>query len=155
MPSGVYLRRSREEAFWSYVEKTDTCWFWRGAISHSGYGAFYDEKLISAHRWLWIRLHGPLARGLQVCHHCDVRICVRPDHLFKGTAQDNARDCASKGRLHITRGTQRHNAKLCADDVRRIRAHVVSDAVLAKELGVARETVRDIRLGHSWTHVCS
>ena len=39
-----------------------------------------------------------------ICHHCDNRICVRPKHLFLGTAKDNAQDREKKGRGHQASG---------------------------------------------------
>lgn len=43
--------------------------------------------------------HGPRPEGAYLCHRCDNPLCVHPEHLFWGTAQDNVRDAAIKGRL--------------------------------------------------------
>ncbi len=51
-----------------------------------------------AHRLAWIYTHGPIADGLHVLHKCDVRLCVRPGHLFLGTEADNMADRDAKGR---------------------------------------------------------
>src|ERR1700756_3845016 len=41
---------------------------------------------------------GPLADDIWALHTCDNSRCINPDHLFKGTAQDNTDDMISKGR---------------------------------------------------------
>ena len=41
---------------------------------------------------------GPIPVGLFVLHRCDNRSCVRPEHLFLGTADDNSKDLKAKGR---------------------------------------------------------
>ena len=85
--------------FWSLVEKTETCWLWRGPQIPQGYGEFCNQKAILAHRFSWQLAHGPIPVGLYILHTCDVPLCVNPDHLWAGTQQDNIRDCLRKRRL--------------------------------------------------------
>lgn len=81
-------RASAWDAFWSRVHLSlDGCWEWTG-----------KSVGVGAHRLLYEYVYGPLATGLFVCHKCDNPCCVRPDHLFAGTAQDNALDRDFKGR---------------------------------------------------------
>lgn len=77
----------------------DTCWLWTGGRDGKGYGRVWrDGRRQPAHRVAYEILVGQIPSGLQVCHHCDVKLCVRPSHLFIGTQVDNMQDWTKKGK---------------------------------------------------------
>lgn len=78
------------------------CWLWLRGINAKGYGQFGRKHgSDQAHRVAWELYRGQIPDGMNVCHSCDVRCCVNPDHLFLGTQKDNMQDCMKKGRLSI------------------------------------------------------
>jgi len=87
--------------FWAKVEKTDACWLWAGTVYGSNsYGRMWDgKKTLGAHRFSFELHGGEIPAGMLVCHHCDTPTCVRPDHLFLGTSQDNSDDAVQKRRM--------------------------------------------------------
>ena len=141
------------ERFWSLVDvgEPDDCWEWKRPTSVFGYGYFtVNGKRYRAHRYSWESIHGSIPDGLMVCHKCDNRACVNPDHLFLGTAKDNALDMAEKGRSYYKRGEDNNN-KLTTDMVREIRDAVgVSQWDLARKYGIGQTAVSSIRRRRTW-----
>lgn len=131
-----------EEHFWDSVDKSDDCWLWTAAKAKNGYGllrikgehGFTHEF---THRYSYQLAYGPIPDSLCVLHSCDVRNCIRPDHLFLGTRLDNAVDCKAKGRT--LRGEKHHKTKLSDDGVRQLRidfANGVLPAALSERYGI-------------------
>lgn len=91
-----------KERFWSKVNKLADCWLWTDKPAKTGYGQLQARKFstgpLAAHRLSWVIHFGPIPDELHVLHDCDVRLCVKPDHLFLGTQQDNNADRQRKGR---------------------------------------------------------
>lgn len=146
--------------FWRHVEKTDGCWVWNGGSSGSGYGAILrDDKTIGrAHRIAWELTRGPIPSKLFVCHHCDNPACVRPDHLFLGTAKDNAQDRENKGRGHIgSVWPATADGKLNAGIVwalRLIGRHKLATlGEMSKRFRLSRGAIQRAVSGKTWKHV--
>jgi HNH endonuclease len=89
--------------FWSKVRRgePDECWLWTGSLMSGGYGCLRIGGVTrTSHTVTWELAHGPIPSGMCVCHHCDVRACCNPAHLFIGSYQDNVNDAKRKGHLH-------------------------------------------------------
>ena len=81
--------KTRAEAFWSNVRKTETCWLWQGRKVR-GYGLMWaDGHDVQVHRWSYERFVGPIPDGLVIDHLCRNPSCVNPQHLEPVTSLTN------------------------------------------------------------------
>ncbi len=170
----IILTEAIIQRFWSKVDKGDGtgCWNWIGTMGRKGYGKFaIRDKEPLAHRVsYWMHFGDP--GKLLVCHHCDNRRCVRPDHFFLGTDLDNARDREAKGRRKPSRGNDHYlrknpekaprgegngNHKLTAEQVLEIRASYIPRKVSCKKLadkfGVSSGLIHHILVRKIWVHI--
>jgi hypothetical protein len=85
-------------ANYTQVDPASGCHIWQASTNQAGYGQLIvDVRMISAHRLAWIVKHGPIRKGLEVCHRCDER-CCNADHMFLGTHAENMADLKAKNR---------------------------------------------------------
>jgi hypothetical protein len=95
----------------------------------------------------------PLGGEDQVLHACDTPLCVRPDHLFRGTQSDNMRDMVAKGRKRggAPLGEANPRSRLTAEQVRYVRSRSKSERLLlARELNVSASCIDHVQAGRSW-----
>lgn len=143
--------------FWARVKKDEGrgCWEWTGAIGKThGYGTFCNRFGPSAHRASWRFNRGEIPEGVCVLHHCDNRICVRPDHLYLGTKADNNRDAYTRNRRKL--GESHPRSKFKNSDVISIRERVKAGEFIshiAKEYGVWPNSIWQIINGKTWRQV--
>lgn len=151
--------RSVEERLVAYVDRSggpDACWLWTGSRHRNGYGQISvgGDRQGLAHRAAWEHAYGDIPEGLSVCHHCDVRHCVNPAHLFLGTHTDNMHDASLKGRTN--QGSRQWMAKLSEGDVEAIRILLsvgVTQRVIADDFGVSPSLISQIKSGAIWGHL--
>ena len=138
------------------IDVSSGCWQWVGSVTIYGYGRMrVDAKNVMAHRFSYELHVGKIPEGLFVCHKCDNRKCVNPEHLFVGEHQDNMTDMVKKNRQAV--GSRNGNAVLSENDVLLIRASrdIIEQKELAKIFGCSQPTVSRIQLCQDggWKHV--
>ena len=127
------------------------CWAWTGQKAAKGYGAMFigQGRVMRAHRFSWVLHHGTIPEGMNVCHRCDYRSCVNPEHLFLGTNADNNHDMARKGR--VASREDNGQAKLTEQAIAHIRGSGENQRAVARLFGVNQSTISRVRTGTHWS----
>jgi hypothetical protein len=147
---------NRHERFEKYANRgTEAdCWRWTGRKNVQGYGILaVSGHSRLAHRISYALHVGPIARGVVICHRCDVPDCVNPAHLFAATQRDNVADMDAKGRR--ANGDSLKHARLTSESVRSARERVAageSVRAVARDLGVDHSTLWFAVTGKAWRH---
>jgi len=152
-PKGRSIR-AKIDFFRAMIKISDSgCWEWQGQVGRNFYGVMEIGCLtIRPHRFSFVIFNGREPEHC-VCHHCDNRRCVNPDHFFDGTYRDNRRDCVRKNRHSPPKGELNHKAKLTEANVREIRASKERTIVLAQKFGVSPESIQNVMAGRTWSHL--
>lgn len=121
------------------------CWIWTGYKTLDGYGRQkINGKMTLMHRLSFEHFVGHISKGMFVCHRCDNRKCVNPNHLFLGTNQDNIDDKVIKGRTF---------KKLTETQVLEIFNASASQREVAKNYGISQRQVSNIKNKKTWSHL--
>lgn len=146
------------------IIKNNGCWEWQGDLHREGYGyttEYETNKKSHVHRISYKVFKGEIPEGLYVCHHCDNRKCIAPNHLFVGTAKENMQDALKKGRLeHVKlmqpKGEEKLNSKLKEFEVKEIKKMISQRekiAVISRKYNVSWSVIDSIKRNKTWRHV--
>lgn len=138
-----------EDRFLKYVNKTNTCWVWTGAIGKNGYGTLtVNKKFKASHRIAYELYKGEIPKGLEVCHTCDNTKCVNPEHLWVGTHSQNMRDKYNKGRSNTTGRKDtidtRLSDKQIIDIKNKYKPYKYTMKMLSEEYNVCQSSINNI-----------
>lgn len=151
--SREYHRKPMDERLSNYVEDESGCWVWQGGKDR-GYGKLrFDTKTVLVHRIAYAHKYGPITPRLMVCHSCGKRDCINPEHLYLGTAKDNAADMVRHGRAGTQKGEGHGCSKLTEREVLAIRASDMPITRLAQLYGVRKSNISSIRNRKTWRHI--
>jgi len=152
-----HLVSGDEERFWSKVYKLNEdnggCWVWIGSHDKDMYGEFgvHEDGKINryrAHQYSWLLFAGrEVPKRLMLCHTCDHPYCVNPQHLFLGTAKDNALDMMQKerGRSQLTTAV--------VVEIRQLAQAGILHKNIATKFGVSASTITAVVNRQRWGHV--
>ena len=158
MKKGI-IQRIKEKS----KKRSNGCIEWTGTCYPAGYGnVYFINKSWEVHRLVWLLYRGEIPQlkkshhGYCICHKCDNRKCINPDHLFLGTQLDNVADMDIKGRRVSLPGKLNPNARLNENDIKAIRElskQGFSQRAIARKFSITHAHVGGIVRRTAWKNV--
>lgn len=137
--------------FWAKVDKHKfgtKCWMWTGARTPAGYGVL----LVRGRRWLAHRFSFALKHGTEslgddhlVAHVCQVRACVRPDHLRQ-------RDRAAQPKVR-PRGAAPKLTAAAVREIRSVATTLEGECAMMLKHGISQSYLKSVVQRKYWRHV--
>lgn len=148
------------------------CMIWQGTAFPTGYPRSPHEALKGvdryAHREVYKLMHGELPEGMWICHTCDVKMCINPEHMEAMTPQERVHMSLKRDRFDKWMRTGKRldgeaarpgwtNNKLTVGMVRYIKRACIdrtfTQRELAKRFGVTQNAINAINTGRTWKDV--
>lgn len=138
----------------------NNCWIYNYCLDKDGYGIFWINKKIRAHRFSYI-IHNnfeEIPKNMKICHKCDNPSCVNPLHLFVATSKQNSQDMVNKNRQCHNFGTLNGMSILTESEVMQILIDIYNKKYktiqdVCKNYKIEYLTINDILHGKTWTHI--
>lgn len=145
-----------EERLWEKISipknMLSECWMWQGMKDRDGYGLFTVKgKKFRAHRIVHELVNGLLDEKEVVLHTCDNPSCCNPNHLKRGTQEENMQDKVNKGRARSRSNVLTKEAVLLIREM--YAAKQATQEALSKIFEVTRENIVQIVNRKTWRHV--
>ena len=126
---------------------------WTGATSRGHGRIWYNGRLEITHRLYYQLTVGPIPDGLELCHHCEHKHCVR--HVAPKTHRENMREDRIRDGTS-NRGMKNGSSRLTdtqVDEIRTLREQGESQQAIASRYGLNQCSVSRILTGKRWSHV--
>jgi len=159
--NGKYSRKDIKR-FLKYIKinKETGCWEWTGHITKKGYGLFHiilngKPTKIGSHVAAYEISTGKLVDNkMEICHKCDIRNCIKYNHLKTGTHQDNINDMMNRNRHAKLCGENNSSSKLTWKEINDIRHRYsfknCTQKQLSKIFNIDQTVISDIVNNKLW-----
>ena len=173
-----YVKDNFKESFWKFATQKDInnylknvfqikvkkhengCWEWLGGKFPQGYGLITIKRTArKAHRisYMYHNNDWNISTKELVCHKCDWKICVAPDHLFKGSHLDNFNDMIKKNRdRNLPKGKDNTSTKIneeIAIKVIELLKNQIPSPQIANSLNISKCIVDSIKYKKAWKYL--